>query len=32
MERHPFNGLFSRTIWVRLCQKGWILMKQEVTA
>jgi len=30
---HPFNGLFSRTIWVRRHQKGkpfWILLEQEV--
>ena len=30
---HPFNGPFSRTIWISLHQKGkpfWILMKQEM--
>ena len=30
---HPFNGFFSRTIWVNRHQKGkpfWILMKQEM--
>jgi len=33
MLRHPFNGLFSRTIWVSRNQKDkpfWILMKQEM--
>jgi len=30
---HPFNGLFSRTYWVRRHQKGkpfWILLEQEM--
>ena len=30
---HPFNGLFSRTIWVSRHQKGkpfWILLEQEM--
>jgi len=30
---HPFNGLFSSTIWVSRHQKGkpfWILMMQEI--
>ena len=31
---HPFNSLFSRTIWVSRHQKGkpsWILLEQEMT-
>jgi len=30
---HPFNGLFSRTIWLSRHQKGkpfWILLEQEI--
>jgi len=30
---HPFKGLFSRTTWVSLHQKGkpfWILLEQEM--
>jgi len=34
-ERHPFNGIFSRTIWVSWhapqSKPFWILMKQETT-
>jgi len=33
-DRHPFNGLFSRTTWVSRHQKGkpfWILLEQEMT-
>jgi len=30
---HPFNGLFSRTTWIRRHQQGkpfWILLEQEM--
>jgi len=32
-DRHPFNGLFSRTTWVSRHQKGklfWILLEKEM--